>query len=82
MSLDTGWGLFPILLLGLAFLFGVELTAEVIEMPFGLDGDHLPLDGLCATMEKFVLESAELRRQQPLPDSLPERGAAPASGSD
>jgi putative membrane protein len=54
VSLDTGWTVFPVLMLTLAFLFGMELTAEVIEEPFGTQGDDLPLDDLCATMERFV----------------------------
>jgi putative membrane protein len=49
VSLDTGWTVFPVLMLTLAFLFGMELTAEVIEEPFGTQGDDLPLDDLCAT---------------------------------
>ena len=54
--LDTGWVEMPILVIAMAFLIGGEMTAEVIEEPFGTDGDDLPLDGLCQTMESFVTE--------------------------
>jgi putative membrane protein len=56
VSLDTGWTAFPVLILTLAFLFGMELTAEVVEEPFGTEGDDLPLDDLCETIERFVRE--------------------------
>ncbi|MDB5309510.1 MAG: hypothetical protein JWO38_3712 [Gemmataceae bacterium] len=32
------------------FLFGVELTAEEVEQPFGFDGDDLPLERYCETI--------------------------------
>lgn len=60
ISLDTGWALFPVLLLAFAFMFGVELTAEAVEEPFGTEGDDLPLDHLCGVMQQFVEESLEL----------------------
>lgn len=54
--LDSGWRELPVLLLGFGFLFGVELTAEVVEEPFGTEADDLPLEQLCTTMETFVRE--------------------------
>jgi putative membrane protein len=32
------------------FLFGIELTAEAVEQPFGFDGDDLPLETYCETI--------------------------------
>ena len=32
------------------FLFGIELTAEAVEQPFGSDGDDLPLEKYCETI--------------------------------
>jgi len=32
------------------FLFGIELTAEAVEQPFGFDGDDLPLELYCETV--------------------------------
>ena len=65
--LDTGWVELPILVIALIFLIGGEMTAEVIEEPFGTDGDDLPLDGLCQTMESFVTEfrDAQFRSRSP-----------------
>jgi putative membrane protein len=56
VSLDTGWAALPVLTLTLAFLFGMELIADVVEEPFGTHGDDLPLDKLCDTIERFVRE--------------------------
>jgi putative membrane protein len=56
VSLDTGWALFPVLVTTVAFLFGMELTAEVVEEPFGTQSDDLPLDEFCGAMERFVRE--------------------------
>jgi putative membrane protein len=42
--------------LAVYFLFGIELTAEAVEQPFGYDGDDLPLEGYCETIEKNVRE--------------------------
>jgi putative membrane protein len=36
------------------FLLGIELIAEGIEEPFGLDSDDLPLDALCLTIERSL----------------------------
>ena len=43
------WAL-PIQAVVVYFLFGVELTAEELENPFGFDGDDLPLERYCATI--------------------------------
>ncbi len=32
------------------FVFGIELTAEAVEQPFGYDGDDLPLETYCETI--------------------------------
>lgn len=34
------------------FLFGIELTAEAVEQPFGFDGDDLALETYCETIRK------------------------------
>lgn len=51
-------GLLAVLVQGLIvyFLFGVELTAEEIERPFGFDGDDLPLETFCETIRKSAAE--------------------------
>jgi putative membrane protein len=41
-------------MVALAFGFAMELTADVIEEPFGTEGDDLPLDRICDRIESFV----------------------------
>jgi len=50
------WMSLPIVLIGSYFLIGLELIAEAIEDPFGNDGDDLPLDQICAGIQKVVTE--------------------------
>lgn len=50
-----GWAL-PIQAVIVYFLFGVELTAEELEDPFGFDGDDLPLERYCETIRKGAEE--------------------------
>ena len=38
------------------FLFGIELTAEAVEQPFGYDGDDLPLESYCETIARGAKE--------------------------
>jgi putative membrane protein len=38
------------------FLFGIELTAEAVEQPFGHDGDDLALETYCETIRKSATE--------------------------
>jgi putative membrane protein len=38
------------------FMIGIEMIAEQIEDPFGMDDDDLRLDDLCATIDKSVRE--------------------------
>lgn len=46
----------PIVMIGAYFLIGLELIAEDIEDPFGEDGDDLPLDNICANIQKSITE--------------------------
>ncbi|HVJ83946.1 MAG TPA: bestrophin family ion channel [Planctomycetia bacterium] len=54
VALETRWWGVPILFVGLGFLFGIEVTAEEIEEPFGDGKDDLPLESFCTTIETFV----------------------------
>lgn len=54
IALDFGLAELPAVLIGFAFLIGVELTAVAIEDPFGFDGDDLPLATYCQTISQFV----------------------------
>lgn len=42
----------PVQAVAVYFLFGIELTAEEVEQPFGNDGDDLPLETYCETIRK------------------------------
>lgn len=50
------WFSLPLVLIASYFLIGLELIAEDIEDPFGTDGDDLPLDQICASIQKVVTE--------------------------
>jgi ion channel-forming bestrophin family protein len=42
----------PVQSVAVYFLFGIELTAEEVEQPFGFDRDDLPLETYCDTIRK------------------------------
>ena len=54
VSLEIGWWSMPVLAIGIGLLLGMELAAEAIEEPFGSEGDDLPLDAFCKSIEDFV----------------------------
>ena len=54
---DTfGWWAIPVVMLVFYILVSIELIAEEIEDPFGVDENDLPLDGLCDTIEANTRE--------------------------
>lgn len=50
------WWSVPVVMLVFYILVSVELIAEEIEDPFGVDENDLPLDGLCKTIQGNVEE--------------------------
>ncbi len=76
----------PVQALIIYFLFGIELTAEEIENPFGTDIDDLPLAGYCDTIRRDVadiLGSAEPRKAvPPQPTTNAVSGAIPTVTDD
>jgi putative membrane protein len=50
------WWSVPVVMLVFYILVSVELIAEEIEEPFGVDENDLPLDALCNTIEANVSE--------------------------
>lgn len=68
----------PLILIGSYFLLGLELIAEEIEEPFGVDLDDLPLDTLCGYIRESVTDILSLNKQlkytqtaeAPVPDLL------------
>lgn len=53
---DLGLVALPAVLIPAYFLIGIELTAESVEEPFGLEGDDLPLDSLCLSISRSTGE--------------------------
>ncbi len=60
VSLEIGWWSIPVLAIGIGLLLGMELTAEAIEEPFGINGDDLPLEAFCKSIEDFVLAALDV----------------------
>jgi len=52
-----GWWTVPAVAMLSYFMIGVEMIAEQIEDPFGVDEDDLRLDDLCATIDKSVRQT-------------------------
>ena len=46
----------PVSMFILYILVSLELLAEEIEDPFGIDANDLPVDDICATIKKNVKE--------------------------
>ncbi|MBW4649652.1 MAG: hypothetical protein KME06_13315 [Kastovskya adunca ATA6-11-RM4] len=51
-------------------LFGIEEIGVEIENPFGYDSNDLPLDAMCATMERNIEDLITLRPSQSIIESL------------
>ncbi|MEG3934825.1 MULTISPECIES: bestrophin family ion channel [unclassified Microcoleus] len=52
MVKDLGWGTGPVVALISFTLFGIEEIGIEIENPFGRDANDLPLDNMCAAMQR------------------------------
>jgi len=50
------WWVIAVQPVAVYFVFGIELTAEAIEQPFGFDGDDLPLGTYCETIRKSATD--------------------------
>ncbi len=61
ISNDFGWWTIPLAIITTYFMLGMEIVAEHVEEPFGLDEDDLDLEGLCKTIELSVAEIFENR---------------------
>lgn len=51
---DFGWGTIPVCFLVGFILFGIEEIGVEIEDPFGLDDNDLPLEQICAGIERVL----------------------------
>jgi len=59
MVKDLGWGTAPVVALISFTLFGIEEIGIEIENPFGHDANDLPLDNICATIQRNIEDSVE-----------------------
>lgn len=53
---DFGWWTIAAVVLVGYFMVGIEMIAEAVEEPFGLDADDLELDALCETIGGSICE--------------------------
>ena len=53
---DFQWWTVPLTIIVSYFMLGMEVVAENVEEPFGLDEDDLDLEGMCKTIEQSVDE--------------------------
>lgn len=53
---DFQWWTVPLTIIVSYFMLGMEVVAENVEEPFGLDEDDLDLEGMCKTIEQSVHE--------------------------
>src|SRR5262245_6900782 len=60
-----GWWTVPVTLLVGYLLLGIEEIGVEIEDPFGFDENDLPLDRLCATVERNLLELLPAEHAEP-----------------
>jgi ion channel-forming bestrophin family protein len=67
VSDHLGWWAIPVVSLFAYFLYGVELTAEDVEDPFGRDGDDLALAVYCDTIRNGAEQA--LGPPPPLPEA-------------
>jgi putative membrane protein len=56
---DIGWWTAPVTIVVAYLLVGIEVLAEQAEDPFGTDIDDLPLDDICATIDRNLQEIVE-----------------------
>jgi len=57
---DTvGWWTAPVTMVVAYMMIGIEVLAEQAEDPFGTDPDDLPLDAICATIDRSLDEIIE-----------------------
>jgi putative membrane protein len=62
---DFAYWAVPIELIVAFFMLGVEMVAHEVEEPFGAEGDDLPLEKFCETIEQGVRETLELTALSP-----------------
>jgi len=64
---DFGWWAIPITTIIAYFMLGLEIVAEHVEEPFGLDEDDLDLDGICRKIRESLEEIFDQhRRSEPV----------------
>lgn len=80
-----GFWAIPVQGIVIYFMFGVELTAEEVENPFGKDADDLPLKDCCLSIHRDIadiLGAAEPAPRTETPDPTDVKGAIPTVTSE
>mmetsp|Transcript_46682 Transcript_46682/g.108973 ORF Transcript_46682/g.108973 Transcript_46682/m.108973 type:complete len:501 (+) Transcript_46682:7-1509(+) len=56
LTSEYGWGTIPLVLIAAFFMLKIEEMAVQIEHPFGTGANDLPIDTICVTIERNLLE--------------------------
>lgn len=59
VAMDIGWWAPLLICVGMTFLIGLDLVGDVVEEPFGCEGDDLRLEVYCDGIERFVRDTLE-----------------------
>jgi ion channel-forming bestrophin family protein len=70
LVLDLGWWTVPVVGLVSFTLFGIEAIGMEIENPFGSDPNDLPLDTICAGMQRTIEDTIKYAGYEGLPRSI------------
>ena len=68
-----GWWTVPTVAMLAYFMIGVEMIAEAVEDPFGVDEDDIMLDDLCRNIERSVLGILQSTASNSIRSPLPVR---------
>ncbi len=63
---DFRWWTIPLTIITAYFMIGMEVVAEHVEEPFGLDEDDWDLEGLCLVIDSSVRDIFSRHRRMPL----------------
>jgi putative membrane protein len=61
---DFQWWTIPLTIIVSYFMIGMEIVAEHVEEPFGLDEDDLDLEGMCKTIDKSIQQVFATTKQE------------------
>jgi ion channel-forming bestrophin family protein len=70
LVIDLGWWSVPVVGLMSFTLFGIEAIGMEIENPFGSDPNDLPLDAICAGIQRTIEDTIKYAGYEGLPRSI------------